>query len=149
MADFNFHADPESARAILTAAATKTLVPTDVACEFVFTFDELNRLNFAKAGRLGEFFESLITYYLRAYHSRLGVESVPLAELVALAAVTHPNWFESEMRPVDIETQGELTRGMTVIDRRMRTQATAGVEVLTGFAEAELQHDIHRFFELR
>jgi inosine-uridine nucleoside N-ribohydrolase len=38
--------------------------------------------------------------------------------LVALAAIARPALFRSEPMAIDIETAGELTRGMTVFDRR-------------------------------
>ena len=43
--------------------------------------------------------------------------------------------------------RGELTRGMSVIDRRMRTQTTEDVEIVTGFNSSDLEHELSRFFE--
>lgn len=147
VADFNFHADPHAARAIMTSHATKSLVPLDVASQFEFSFEELNRFHFDAAGQLGAFFKRLVTYYLRANHSHLGVEGVSLSELLALMAITEPAQLTTEMRHVDVEQQGELTRGMSVIDRRMRTQETEDVEIVTGFNPSDLEHELSRFFE--
>ena len=147
VADFNFHCDPEAARQVMTAPLAKTLVPLDVASQFIFSFEELNRFNFAVAGSLGELFQKLVTCFLRANHAHLGVEGVSLSELVALAAVIEPSQLTTEMRHVDVECQGDLTRGMTVIDRRMRTDATADVEIVTGFNPSDLEHQLSRFFE--
>lgn len=147
VADFNFHCDPEAAQHVMTSPLAKTLVPLDVASEFIFSFEELNRFNFAAAGSLGELFKKLVTCFLRANHTHLGVEGVSLSELVALAAVLEPAQLTTEMRHVDVECQGDLTRGMTVIDRRMRSDAMADVEIVTGFNPSDLEHQLSRFFE--
>ena len=39
-------------------------------------------------------------------------------DLAALVAVTNPELFETEMLSGDVETEGELTNGMVVFDRR-------------------------------
>ncbi len=49
----------------------------------------------------------------------MGSEGIPLREVVALAAVTRLDLFESRRMAVDVEIAGELTRGVTVADRRM------------------------------
>ncbi|MDG2389221.1 MAG: nucleoside hydrolase [Planctomycetaceae bacterium] len=147
VADFNFHADPDAAHAVMNSHCTKTLVPLDVASQFVFSFEELNRFQFESAGALGGFFKKLVTYFLRANHSHLGVEGVSLSELLALMAVTEPAQLTTEMRHVDVELQGDLTRGMSVIDRRMRTQTTEDVEIVVGFNPSDLEHELSRFFE--
>jgi len=61
--------------------------------------------------------------------------------------LTEPAQLTTEMQHVDVELQGELTRGMSVIDRRMRTQTTEDVEIVTGFNSSDLEHELSRFFE--
>lgn len=147
VADYNFHADPHAAHAVMNSHCTKTLVPLDVASQFVFSFEDLNRFQFDSAGALGGFFQKLVTFFLRSHHSHLGVEGVSLPELLCLMALTEPAQLTTEMQHVDVELQGELTRGMSVIDRRMRTQTTEDVEIVTGFNSSDLEHELSRFFE--
>jgi inosine-uridine nucleoside N-ribohydrolase len=42
----------------------------------------------------------------------------PLHDPCAVLAVTHPHLFEHRPRHVVVETRGEHTRGMTVVDER-------------------------------
>jgi inosine-uridine nucleoside N-ribohydrolase len=52
-------------------------------------------------------------------------------------ALTHPDLFVSEHRHVRIETRGEFTRGMTVIDqRRIVERAAPNCAVLTHVEDA-------------
>ncbi|MCH5374236.1 MAG: nucleoside hydrolase, partial [Planctomycetes bacterium] len=69
VADFNFHSDPEAAHKVMTSPLAKTLVPIDVASEFIFSFEELNRFHFKSAGELGELFKKLVTCFLRYNHA--------------------------------------------------------------------------------
>ncbi|MEC8338895.1 MAG: nucleoside hydrolase, partial [Planctomycetota bacterium] len=39
---------------------------------------------------------------------------------VALAVISHPELFAKESRYGDVETSGDLTRGTTLFDRRIR-----------------------------
>jgi inosine-uridine nucleoside N-ribohydrolase len=48
-----------------------------------------------------------------------GIEGAALHDPLAVMAVTHPELFASAYRRVTVETKGEHTAGMTVIDRRL------------------------------
>lgn len=130
-AEYNIFAAPEAARTILTSPATKTLVPLDVTSPVVLTFAQYARLAIDKYSPLGRLLEQTLPFAFRAYHEHLGVEGFPLAEVVALAAVLEPQIFERQSLTVDVETQGELTRGMTVFDRRRCSPSQPNIDVLT------------------
>ena len=55
---------------------------------------------------------------------------------VALASVSRPRLFEREPMAVDVETNGELTRGMTVFDRRGIPRWQSNIDVIT---DADIQ----------
>jgi inosine-uridine nucleoside N-ribohydrolase len=117
VADFNFFCDPLSARRVLKSPATKTLVPLDVSSELTFTFDFLSQLP-AESTRAGKFLRQILPFAFRAQRQVLAQEHITLHDLAALVAVTNPELFESEMLAADVETEGELTVGMVVFDRR-------------------------------
>jgi inosine-uridine nucleoside N-ribohydrolase len=130
-AEFNMYAEPEAARNILTAPATKTLIPLETANLFGLTFDQYDALKVDEFSRLGRFLSKTLPYLLRESRNQLGREGVLLPELVALAAVAGPRLFERESLRVDVEICGELTRGMTVFDRREAKVRQANIDVLT------------------
>lgn len=141
-AEFNLFSDPESARTVLTMPATTTLVPLDVVSRVQFTLDQFDRLKLDEHTRRGRLLGSLLPYFFRAHHEKLGRESVCLGELAALAAVTSPRFFERERMRIDVETSGELTRGMAVLDRRGVAPYEANIDILT---EIDAQGVIDRF----
>jgi inosine-uridine nucleoside N-ribohydrolase len=128
-AEFNVYANPEAARTILLSPATKTLVPLDIAANVVLTFQQFDRLPGASSSNLAKFLHDVLPYSLRAHHEFLGLEGLPLASIVALAAVARPNLFTTSPMAVDVETSGELTRGMTIFDRRGVAQWQTNIDV--------------------
>jgi inosine-uridine nucleoside N-ribohydrolase len=117
VADFNIFCDPMSARRVIKSAATKTLIPLDVSGELTFTFDFLDQLP-DETTRAGKFLRSIVPYAYRAQRQVLGQEHVNLHDVAAIVAVTNPELFETEILAGDVETEGELTTGMLVFDRR-------------------------------
>ncbi len=129
-AEFNMFADVEAARTILRSASTKTLVPLDISAKAVLTFEQFDRLTDTSCPQVSWLMENVLPFALRAHHERLGLEGFPMHEVVALAAITHPRLFSRQTMAVDIETKGELTRGMTVFDRRGVREWHTNIDVL-------------------
>jgi inosine-uridine nucleoside N-ribohydrolase len=118
-AEFNVYCDPEAARNVLRVPATKTLIPLEISRQAVLTMDHIQQVGFDETTRRGRFLKEMLTYSFRAYHEELGREGIPLREVVALAAVSRLDLFESRRMAIDVEVSGELTLGTTVADRRM------------------------------
>ncbi|QDV29712.1 Pyrimidine-specific ribonucleoside hydrolase RihA [Planctopirus ephydatiae] len=129
-ADFNIYQDPLAARSILKSACTKTLVPFDASQKVGISFGLLDRLPIEHMGRFGEWLQTIVPFALRSHHQFQGMESWRLPELVALAAVVKPEFFQHLTLAVDVETDAHLTRGMTVFDRRSPPVWRPNVEVL-------------------
>ncbi|WP_437230908.1 nucleoside hydrolase [Planctomicrobium sp. SH661] len=129
--EFNIFADPESARNVLTWPATKTLIPLETSEQFGLTFDQFDALKIDEFSRLGRFLSKTLPYILRESRIQLGREGALLPELVALAAISRPRLFERRSMRIDVEVAGELTRGMTVFDRRGAEFRQPNIDVLT------------------
>jgi len=128
--EFNVGADPEAARSVLGVLSSKLLIPLEVSRQMTLSFDQFERLK-SRGNRLNGLLEQLIPFGLRASRQHLGLEGLLLPEVVALAAVRHPEIFEKEDGIVDVELHGELTRGMTVFDRRRSGPREANISHAT------------------
>ena len=128
--EFNIFSNPEAARIVLRSPASKTLLPLDASSRGVVTFSALDHLSSLAASRIESALGDMLQYWLRAHHEYLGFEGVRLNEFVGLAAVTRPNLFEGRSMEIDVEVLGELTRGMTVFDRRGTEQWQTSIDVL-------------------
>ncbi|MEZ6093913.1 MAG: nucleoside hydrolase [Pirellulaceae bacterium] len=130
MAEFNFFFDPYSARQIFHSRITKTLIPLDVTRQIQFGLDFLDSLppDSTRAGRL---LRKILPNAYRAYRQQLGQEAITLNDTVGSLAVIHDKLFEFEGMAGDVETDGELTRGVTVFDRRTVAEWRDNLEVAT------------------
>ena len=119
-AEFNVFHHPEAARVVLKSSTMKSIVPRDIRHRAMLTCDQLDRLGLSESTRCGGLLRHLLPYSLRAHRQHLGVEGIWLPEITALAAISQPRLFKRTTLSVDVETEGRLTRGMTVFDRRPR-----------------------------
>lgn len=117
-AEFNVYHHPEAARVVFKSPTMKSIVPAEISRKVMLTFDQFDRLELSDSTRCGKLLRQLLPFSLRAHRQHLGVEGTWLPELVALAAVAQPRLFKRSTLAVDVETEGRLTRGVTVFDRR-------------------------------
>ncbi|TWT76314.1 Non-specific ribonucleoside hydrolase RihC [Planctomycetes bacterium CA13] len=127
-AEFNMFFDAAGARDVLASATTKSMVPLDVTDKMRFGVDLLEKLP-NKNTRAGDFMHRIFSYAFRAAHQQLGCEMIPLYDATTLLAVIEPELFKWENMAGRVETKGELTRGMTVFDQRMRREWPLNMEV--------------------
>jgi inosine-uridine nucleoside N-ribohydrolase len=127
-AEFNIYGDAESAQRVFRSAATKTLLPREVTSRAAMTFDLLNHLP-SDTTSAGKLLRAILPGALQAYRQRLGLEGMYVAEAVAVAAAVQPDLLSSEAFPCDVETEGSLTHGATIIDRRRRTSDRPNMDV--------------------
>ena len=130
VAEFNVFHHPEAARVVLKSPTMKSIVPRDVSQRVMLTFDQLDRLGLSDSTRSGSLLRQLLPFALRTHRQYLGVEGIWLPELTALAAITQPRLFKRTTLSVDVETEGQLTRGMTIFDRRQRPAWHNNVDAL-------------------
>jgi inosine-uridine nucleoside N-ribohydrolase len=129
-AEFNIWTDPEAARRVLNSPIQKTLVPLEVSGSVTLSLEQFNRFR-NHASRAVQFLQKIIPHAYRAHHQFLGLECLPLREVVAVAAISQPKLFQSQRMVVDVELGGHLCRGMTVADRRHRPQSIENATVVT------------------
>ncbi len=142
-AEFNFHFDAASAQEVFASATTKSLVPLDVTDQVTFGLDLFDRLP-DRFTRVGSLLHRIVPFMFRAAHQRLGRELVPLYDPTAITAVVEPELFTWQDMAGDVETRGELTRGMTVFDRRLRPDRSINLEVAMHVDAAEVRASIIR-----
>lgn len=139
VAEFNIWHDPEAAKIVFDSGIPITAVGLDV------TTDPANRLSkerFSEIEGMGTRRARFITDLCGDLITRYG--GVSLHDPLAVAAMIDPSLVKTERVRVDVETKGELTRGMTVIDRR-RYHRDAGE---SGNVEAGVSVDGPRFLDM-
>ena len=131
--EFNIAFQPIAAQHVFRSSATKTLLPLNIARKGVLTFDHVQQFHPDESTPRGRLLKSLLAFSLRAQREFQGMEGLWLQELVAIAAVARPELFTTQTLAMDIETEGLLTRGATVFDRRPRPRWRPNLTVITDF----------------
>jgi inosine-uridine nucleoside N-ribohydrolase len=142
-AEFNMYCDPLAAREVFRSRTTKTLIPLDVTSQVVLTYDLLDSLP-PESTAAGKFLRRVLPFSYRAHHQLFGLEGSHVHDAVALAAVTDPGLFETTRLGADVETQGELTMGATVFDRRQAPAWRPNMDVATSIDAAAVSAAIAR-----
>ena len=129
-AEFNFYFDPTSAQEIIKSRTTKILIPLDVTREVAFGFEMMEELPKTET-RTGHFLRQILPHTFRAFRQQLGQEAITLTDAVGALALLEPDLFKYQPLACDVETAGELTRGVLVSDRRMQPEWRPNLTVAT------------------
>jgi inosine-uridine nucleoside N-ribohydrolase len=81
--------------------------------------------------RVGWFLKQIFPFAYRAFRQRLGLEHITLNDAVGSLALVERDLFEFEQMVADVETEGEMTRGMLVLDRRRDSRETPNLSIAT------------------
>jgi inosine-uridine nucleoside N-ribohydrolase len=141
--EFHFACDPLAARQVLRCGAPITLIPLDVTRKVLFSPTDLLELPCPES-RTCKFLRQIVPFGVRATSNLYGLEGFHLKDVLGVIAVTLPGALSTRMSPVDVETRGELTRGMSVVDQRTWVKPTPNVELGVGVDGAAVRAYIER-----
>jgi purine nucleosidase len=127
-AEFNVYCDAEAARDVFRSQVTKTVIPIDVTNRILFGFDLLQKFPAGKS-RTSQLLQRMLPGAFRAYHQVLGLEGIHLHDAVAVVASMHPELFMMERMHGEVETDGTITHGVTVFDRRRHPESRPNLDV--------------------
>jgi inosine-uridine nucleoside N-ribohydrolase len=117
-AEFNIWADPDAAAIVFAYGGPLVMAGLDVTHQFLATPERIDVVR-ALPGRLAATLADLLQFFSHTYVSRHGdMGGAAVHDPCAVMALTHPALFTRSFAHVAVETVGEHTRGMTVIDQR-------------------------------
>jgi inosine-uridine nucleoside N-ribohydrolase len=143
VAEFHVHLDPDAAKRVFRAELHPLLIPLDVTRKLIFSPTDLLELPNPDS-RTCRFLRQIVPFGIRASSNLYGIEGFHLKDVLGVAALAVPAAVTSEAHHVDVETRGELTRGMTVIDARPTPAGAPTARVATGVAVADVREYILR-----
>lgn len=129
VADFHFYCDPAAARKVLHCGTPITLIPLDVLRASLFGATALLELPKPES-RTCRFLRRIVPFAINATSNLFGIEGFHLNDVLAVVAAAHPHVFDTRPLAVDVETRGELTRGMSVVDVRPDCPNPANVDLV-------------------
>jgi len=117
-AEFNIHFDPEAADIVLRCGTPLVLCGLDVTHQLLVDEVMVARLQ-ALGNEFAHFCADLLGGYLTNIRALTGnARDAALHDPCAVLAITDPHLLDFAARHVVVETAGEHTRGMTVVDQR-------------------------------
>ena len=132
-AEFNIYVDPEAAHRVYHSGLPITMIGLDVTHQALLDENHAERLR--ARGRTGRFVAELLDFFISNYprHRSGGGAGrsggAPIHDAVAVAHVIWPDLMGTVDCHVTVDTQSELCRGRTVVDRWHVTGHAANAEV--------------------
>lgn len=128
--EFNIYVDPEAAKIVMNAGIPLVMAPLNVTHKAQILkpeIDEIGKID----NPVAHAFNGLLNFF-EIYHEnpKWGFKGAPLHDPCTITWLIHPEWFKTEQMNVDVETEGELTRGETVCDYYELTGKSKNTEVL-------------------
>ena len=142
-AEFNIYCDAEAARAVFHSQVTKTLIPIDLTSRMMLNFDLLEKIpdDDSSGGELlrqicpVRFAPTGSSWAWRAFTCTMRWRSSPRLR---------PELFTTERMYGDVETDGTLTYGATVFDRRRQPESQPNMDVAVDMDTAAVTECILR-----
>ncbi|MGM9929053.1 MAG: nucleoside hydrolase [Bacillus sp. (in: firmicutes)] len=114
-AEFNIFVDAEAAKIVMESGVPITMVGLDVTHQVLANKEIVERYR-----RIGNpvslFVSELLEYFIHTYKVHFNMEGGPVHDACAVAYCIDPSLFATTKVRVDVETKGEFTYGMTVVD---------------------------------
>jgi inosine-uridine nucleoside N-ribohydrolase len=144
--EFHFHLDPVSVRRVLKSGLQPLIIPLDVTRRLILSPSELLELPNPES-KTCQFLRQIVPFGIRASSHLYGIEGFHLKDVLGVVAVSLPGSITAEDRLVDVETKGELTRGMMVVDARRSQAGRPNAQVGTDAAVGEIRQYIGRILK--
>lgn len=136
-AEFNIYVDPDAAKIVFTSGVKLTVMPLDVTHKALTTKDRVDAFR-AMGTKVGDMVAAWTDFFECFDMEKYGSEGAPLHDPCVIAYLIRPELFTGRLINVEIETQSDLTLGMTVADwwgvtDRLKNALFIGVVAAEGF----------------
>lgn len=148
-AEFNIYVDPDAAKLVFESGIPMIVMPLDVTHKALTTKVRINAIR-ALGTAVGRVSADWLDFFERFDEDKYGTDGGPLHDPNVIAYLINPALYSGRQINVEIETESELTVGMTVADYWCVTDKPKNAVWMTevdadGFFELILQ----RFAEYR
>jgi inosine-uridine nucleoside N-ribohydrolase len=139
VSEFHFACDPLAARQVLRSGARITLVPLDAMHQVLFSPKDLLDLPVPES-RTCKFLKEITPFGIRAASNLFGIEGFHLKDVLGIVPMAIPATVITQPTEIDVEPQGELTKGMCVIDRRPGHSPRPNVDMIVSVDGASVRN---------
>ena len=127
VAEFNLFVDPDAAKIVFDAPVRKVLVPLDVCNVMPMFLEDFQKIK----GKLRDPILSMMKHFMKGIAKFEDFKGVLVYDALATYFLVNPKAYKLEEMDVRIETEGELTMGMSVADKRNWGEKNSNVAIVT------------------
>ena len=114
-AEFNIYVDPQAADIVFRSGIPLVMMPLDVTHKALTSDPRVDAFR-AIGNASGAATAGMLEFFERYDMERYGTEGAPLHDPTVIAYLLQPDLFAGRECSVMVETESELTMGMTVVD---------------------------------
>lgn len=133
-AEFNIYVDAEAAKVVYESGVPVTMFGLDVTHQVIADEAVISRVAQIDNDIAG-FVKELLIFFAETYKNHFGFSGGPIHDACTTMYLIDPEMFTFEDVNVTIETKGEATYGMTVVDLLKTTGKAENVKFATGVDE--------------
>ena len=130
-AEFNIFVDAEAAEVVFTSGIPLAVFGLDVTHQVIATDDIVDRVGEID-NEVAEFVKELLIFFGQTYKDFFGINGGPIHDACTCMYRLNPDMFTMEEVNITIETKGEATYGMTVVDLLKTTGKKVNAKFATG-----------------
>jgi len=127
-AEFNIWMDPEACDVVLKSGLPLTMIGLDVTHQALITKEIFARLDGLNT-EVSKTLSGLMRFFAQTYNDVFEMPDPPLHDPIAVAVLIDSSITKNRFVNVEVELNGEHTRGATVVDIYARTGGKANVSV--------------------
>ncbi len=114
-AEFNIYVDAEAAKVVFESGVPLTMFGLDLTHQALATAEIQEKIQ-EIGNRVSGFVVELLQFFMHTYKEVFGFDGAPIHDACCVAYCIDPTVFTSRKLRVDIETRGEFSYGMTMVD---------------------------------
>ncbi|SDK26089.1 nucleoside hydrolase [Lacicoccus qingdaonensis] len=130
-AEFNIYVDAEAAKVVYESGLPVTMFGLDVTHQVIADTAVIDRVGKIE-NDIAVFVKELLVFFAETYKDHFGFPGGPIHDACTTMYLINPEMFTFEDVNVTIETKGEATYGMTVVDLLKTTGRPENVKFATG-----------------
>jgi inosine-uridine nucleoside N-ribohydrolase len=138
VAEFNIFVDPEAAEIVFSSSVKKILVPLDVCNDIILQLSDFEKL---QGSPLYEPLLVMMAKYIEGIRAGENFRGALVYDALAAYYLINPKAYTIKPMDIRIETVSELTRGMTVAERRIWGDKNFNVDVVVGIDGKAFKND--------
>ncbi|HUD44884.1 MAG TPA: nucleoside hydrolase [Patescibacteria group bacterium] len=143
VAEFNVFVDPDAAKIVFDFPVKKTLVPLDACNHVQLTLKDFQSIT---NKNLQNILVKLVKPYIQNIAKDVGVHAALMYDPLTVYYLLDANACKRYDDNVLVETEGEITRGMTVIDKRsVKDDLKPNMTIVTHISQAKFRRTFINF----